>query len=68
MMDCNPANGPEDAVAIAMGLCSHSSSKRSSTFFKLAGYPPLYSGVTIIIPSDALIFSANAVVSFKGFF
>src|SRR5882762_11806382 len=48
VITCIPPKGPLETVEIAMGFLCHSSYKRSVTFFKLAGYPPLYSGVTMI--------------------
>ena len=38
------------------------------TFFRLAGYPPLYSGVTIITPLADFILPANSSVFSAGFF
>ena len=53
---CEPPNGPAETVARAMGLCRHSSYNKSMAFFRLAGILPLYSGVTIMIPSADSIF------------
>lgn len=64
---CVPPNMPAETVQMEIGLFCHSSYKRSIAFFKLAGYPPLYSGVTIIIPSAAFILLANSKTFSAGF-
>jgi hypothetical protein len=58
---------PADTVLMEMGLFCHSSYNRSITFLRLAGKPPLYSGVTMIISSLNFILLAKSSTFPKGF-
>lgn len=66
VITCDPPKMPLETVLMATGFLCHSSYSRSTTFFRLAGYPPLYSGVTMIMPSADLIFSEKANISADG--
>ena len=63
-----PPIAPSETVEIAIGFLFHSSYNKSVTFFRLAGMDPLYSGVTIIKPSESFILWANSRVLVSGFF
>src|SRR5688572_2292670 len=44
VITCVPPKTPSDTVEIAIGFLCHSGYSKSIAFFRLPGYPPLYSG------------------------